>query len=252
MNRLRIRSRRPGRVLAALVLIALSALASARTSGSLLPAASIQGVAHAAGACTLGTAAGPVQHVIYIQFDNTHFSRDNPNVPSDLEQMPHLLSFFKNNGVVLSNHHTPLISHTSEDILTALTGVYPSHHGVAIGQNSYHFYANGSPTLVHDRLHVLDRYHRQRHLQHAQRPPTAAKPTGTNAPAPWVPYTRAGCDVGAVASANQVLENANVNSKFGANDIGTVYGVNSPEAQETTAQRTTDFVGIGVHCSAAR
>ncbi|HEX8917874.1 MAG TPA: hypothetical protein VF898_05200, partial [Chloroflexota bacterium] len=42
-----------------------------------------------------------------------------------------------------------------------------------------------------------------------------------------------------------------VNSKFGANDIGNVYGVSSPEAQESTAQRTADFVGIAVHCSQA-
>ena len=33
-----------------------------------------------------------------------------------------------------------------------------------------------------------------------QRPPK-------NAPAPWVPYTRAGCDFGATALANVVLEN---------------------------------------------
>jgi len=67
-------------------------------------------------------------------------------VPSDLEQMPHLLSFIKTNGTLLTNHHTPLISHTSEDILTALTGVYPDRHGVAIGQNSYQYYNNaGSP-----------------------------------------------------------------------------------------------------------
>jgi hypothetical protein len=33
------------------------------------------------------------KHVINIQFDNTHFRRDNPNVPSDLEQMPHLLRY---------------------------------------------------------------------------------------------------------------------------------------------------------------
>ncbi|HEX8092360.1 hypothetical protein [Jatrophihabitans sp.] len=39
--------------------------------------------------------------------DNVHFSRDNPNVPSDLEQMPHLLNFLTSNGTVLSNTHTP-------------------------------------------------------------------------------------------------------------------------------------------------
>ena len=56
---------------------------------------------------------GNIKHVIYIQFDNTHFRRDNPNVPSDLEQMPHLLNFIENNGTLLTNDHTALISHTA-------------------------------------------------------------------------------------------------------------------------------------------
>src|SRR5207302_7751029 len=34
--------------------------------------------------------AGPVKHVIYLVFDNTHLLRDRSNVASDLEQMPHL------------------------------------------------------------------------------------------------------------------------------------------------------------------
>jgi len=74
-----------------------------------------------AGNCPLGSDENSIQHVIYIQFDNTHFTRDNPNVPSDLEQMPHLRNFLKNNGTILTNHHTPLISHTATDILTSLT-----------------------------------------------------------------------------------------------------------------------------------
>jgi len=44
-----------------------------------------------------------IKHVIHITFDNVHFFRDNPNVPSDLEQMPNLLNFLKSNGTVLSN-----------------------------------------------------------------------------------------------------------------------------------------------------
>lgn len=72
---------------------------------------------------------GGVQHVIYIQFDNTHFRRDNPNVPSDLEQMPHLLDFIKSNGTLLTNDHTVLISHTAGGILSSLTGPYPDRHG---------------------------------------------------------------------------------------------------------------------------
>lgn len=208
--------------------------------------------ARAAGACSLGTSGNPIQHVIYIQFDNTHYLRDNPNVPSDLEQMPHLLSFIKNNGVLVRHHHTPLISHTSEDILTALTGVYPSRHGVAMGQNSYQYYgSNGSPTPFTSAFTYWTDTIGNGTYNLLSGPPTSDKPTGTNAPAPWVPYTRAGCNVGAVASANQVLENTNVNSKYGANDIGTVYGVNSPEAQEPTAQRAADFVGVAVHCGLA-
>ena len=55
-----------------------------------------------------------VQHVISIVFDNVHFFRDNPNVPSDLEQMPHLLNFLKSNGTVFSNTHTPRRLSTAE------------------------------------------------------------------------------------------------------------------------------------------
>jgi hypothetical protein len=68
---------------------------------------------------------------------------------------------------------------------------------------------------------------------------------GKNAPAPWVPYTRAGCNVGQVATANTVLENI-------ATDIPTVFGANSPQAAEVNSnpgQAFADFVGIGVHCA---
>jgi hypothetical protein len=74
--------------------------------------------------CQLNSARGEIQHVIFVQFDNVHFTRDKPNVPADLEQMPHLLDFIEGNGVLSTNHHTPLISHTADDIITALTGVY--------------------------------------------------------------------------------------------------------------------------------
>src|SRR6478752_4484721 len=75
--------------------------------------------------CQLGNG---VQHVISIVFDNVHFFRDNPNVPSDLEQMPHLLNFLTSNGTVLSNTHTPLIAHTADDSLTIYTGLYGDRH----------------------------------------------------------------------------------------------------------------------------
>jgi len=190
--------------------------------------------------------------VITIQFDNTHFRRDNLNVPSDLEQMPQLLSFLTDNGALLANHHTPLISHTSQDVLTALTGVYPSHHGVAVGQNSYQYYdQSGSPHSYTTAFMYWTDTIGNGTYNMLSGPPSTSNVSGTNAPAPWVAYTRAGCAVGAVASANQVLENANVSSPYGANDIATVFGPHSPEAAEPSANRYADFVGIAVHCSQA-
>src|SRR6185437_4389333 len=63
--------------------------------------------------------------------------------------------------------------------------------------------------------------------------------------APWVPFTRAGCNVGVAGAANMILENI-------ATDIPTVFGANSSEAAEVKTnpgQAFADFVGIGVHCA---
>jgi hypothetical protein len=87
-----------------------------------------------------------IKHVVYIQFDNVHLRRDNPNVPSDLEQMPNLLNFLQEQGTVFTNHHTPLISHTSVDIVTSLTGVYGDKFGVPIG-NSFGLFGPNKVTF---------------------------------------------------------------------------------------------------------
>ena len=50
-----------------------------------------------------------IEHIVYIQFDNVHLRRDNPNVLSDLEQMPNLLNFLEDNGTLFTDHHTPLM-----------------------------------------------------------------------------------------------------------------------------------------------
>src|SRR2546423_14581409 len=159
--------------------------------------------ANAAGSCQLNSAKGNIKHVIYIQFDNTHFTRDNPNVPSDLEQMPNLLNFIKSNGVLLTNHHTPLISHTATDILTSLTGVYGDRHGVPVANSFRYFNPDGSSNTGVSFAYWTDPLFD---------PSNPMPPTDTtfnmltaqakNAPAPWVPYTRAGCNVGTVATAN--------------------------------------------------
>lgn len=201
---------------------------------------------HAAGtSCRLNSPGGNIQHVISIQFDNVHLTRDNPNIPSDLEQMPNLLNFIKGNGVMLSNNHTPLIAHTATDILTTLTGVYGDRHGVPISNSFRYFNPNGTTNPG-----VSFAYWTAPIYDYSTTTPTDTNfnmlsAPNTNAPAPWVPYTRAGCNVGAVATANTVLENTAI-------DIPTVFGANSAEAQEVASnpkQAAADFVGIGVHCA---
>jgi hypothetical protein len=187
--------------------------------------------------CLIHSAKGNLQHVIYVQFDNVHFTRDNPNVPSDLEQMPNLLNFIKGNGVLLTNHHTPLIAHTATDILTSLTGVYGDRHGVPVS-NSFRYF-NPTPPGTSN-LGVSFAYWNGAIFDPTTSTPTDTTPNmltaqGKNAPAPWVPYTRAGCNFGSVATANTILENTTV-------DVSRVFGPNSTQQQE-------DFVGIGVHCA---
>ena len=71
------------RKLAAPMLVGSAALAI--VSGSAEAAAPVQA------SCHLQSAGSKIKRVVFLQFDNVHLRRDNPNVPSDLEQMPHLL-----------------------------------------------------------------------------------------------------------------------------------------------------------------
>jgi len=225
-------------VVGASAALALSAVAAGSIGSPSTP------VAKAAAGCDLQSAGDNIQHVIYVQFDNTHFLRDDPNVPSDLEQMPHLLNFIENNGTLLTNDHTALISHTATGILTSLTGVYPDRMGQPVS-NSFRYFKTDGTT----RTGVSFAYWTAPLFDPAgsttDTTPEMINENGKIAPAPWVPYTRAGCDVGAVATANTVLENTAI-------DIPTVFGAGSPEAQEVVSnpgQAFADFVGIGVHCA---
>jgi len=198
----------------------------------------------ATNSCQLKSPKGAIQHVIYVQFDNTHFRRDNPDVPSDLEQMPHLLNFIQDNGVLMSNDHTVLISHTATGILTSLTGVYPDRMGQPVS-NSFRYFKTDGTT----RTGVSFAYWTAPLFDPAgsttDTTPEMINENGKIAPAPWVPFTRAGCDFGAVATANTILENTAI-------DIPTVFGAGSPEAAEVVSnpgQAFADFVGIGVHCA---
>src|SRR3954447_18899644 len=127
-----------GRKLGALCVLLVCSLATAALAGAARSTQATSAKAAAPAGCQLGNN-GKVKHVIYIQFDNTHFLRDRATVPSDLEQMPNLLNFIKNNGTLLSNDHTILISHTAGGILSSLTGLYPDRNGQGV-TNSYDFF----------------------------------------------------------------------------------------------------------------
>jgi hypothetical protein len=215
-------------------LLAMSALA-----GTLV---SFHASAAAANACPL--ASGRIKHIVYLQFDNTHFIRDTPYVPSDMEQMPTLYNFLVDNGVLGTSNHTQLISHTSNGILNSITGLYPDRVGSAIA-NSFGFYnSNGSVSFPSDFVYWTDT------ASAAAGAPGDAAPvlitdTGKNTPAPWVPFTRAGCDFGAVALADMELEN-------NGSDVANVFGPDSPEyklAQSNYDAGVADFQGISVHCA---
>jgi hypothetical protein len=245
----------------------LAGLGVAATSGPASATAGQPATVSAAGdsvsSCNL---ADGIKHVVQITFDNVHFFQDNPNVPSDLQLMPNLLNFFEGNGTFLSNNHTPLIAHTADDILTTYTGLYGDRQGMPISNDYEVYQTNGtggtfgttdnagsfaywtdpvydtSPTATDTNPNMV----------YSPVPPATSAKTiapSTTTPAPWVPYTRAGCNVGEIATANSELENTAV-------DIPKVFGTGSAEDQQLVNDpdsykdpETADYVGIGVHCA---
>jgi hypothetical protein len=214
-----------------------------------LAAAWTPGTARAASTCSLGPG-GQVKHVVVLQFDNTHLARDAANVPSDLEQMPALKGFLTGHGTLLSNDHTILISHTAGGIVSTETGLYPDREGLTVS-NSYEFF---------DRL-AASGVNFSSAFKYWTDPTSASDPLPTlittdqrNTPAPWVAFTRAGCDFAGVGAADMELENT-------TSDVTQVFGTGSPEAalgaysagQPAGSQgrnlALTDLEGIAVHCS---
>jgi hypothetical protein len=218
-------------LLLAAACIAVAAGFSSRGAGSATKATS----------CTFGNG---IEHVVYLQFDNTHYRRDNPSVASDLEQMPHLLTFLKSNGTLFTNDHTVLISHTAGGILSSITGLYPDRNGQTVS-NSYAYYANNGTTQFSSSFkYWTDQVDAT--LDPLPNMITLGKKT---TPAPWVPYTRAGCDFGGVGTANIELENTSTSA---TGDMTRVFGSGSPEwteAQATPGKAQADFVGIAIHCA---
>jgi hypothetical protein len=190
---------------------------AAFTAGSVARAGSGAAAGNGENGCKLNGQGTELKHVIYLQFDNTHLFRDRSNFASDLEQMPHLMNFLRDNGTLSDNEHTILISHTAGGILSSLTGLYPDRHGQAVSNSYGYFRPNGSVGFSSSFKYWTDTTDGG---NPATSPPTPSADTNfnmvtgdsgspKNTPAPWVPWARAGCDVGNVSTANAVLENNN-------------------------------------------
>jgi hypothetical protein len=242
-----------GRAIAGLTAALLTATTAVAIGGTFADA-SVPGSTQG---CDLGNG---VKHVIELTFDNVHFFRDNPNVPSDLELMPHLTQFLEQNGALLSNVHTPLIAHTADDSLTLYTGLYGDRHGMPLSNSYKTFKPDGttesdgsfvywtSPVYDSGSNAVSSTEPNTPSMVYSSTVPAQPGATGNITPAPWAPFTRAGCSVGNFSTANMVLENTNL-------DIPTVFGADSPEEADNNADTgfkdatNTKYVGEAVHCA---
>lgn len=239
---------KPRRAMAAAAVVSLAAGLLGAVGGGPASAASV-GPDHRSGSCDLGNG---ISHVVQLQFDNVHFTRDDPNVASDLEQMPHLSRFLEGNGTILGNDHD-VLSHTATNFTSAQTGLYEDRTSVTQSNSFSYFDATGathtgvsfaywtSPLFDPSGSPADTKYNMDYTANRAANPAEA----NIDAPAPWAAFTRAGCDVGEVAMSNTVLENVGV-------DIPTVFGAGSPQAAEVAAnptKATADYVGLAVHCA---
>lgn len=197
--------------------------------------------------CDLDPANHRIRHIVFIQFDNVHFHRDNPNVPSDLEQMPHLLNFLEGNGTLLSNNHTVVISHTAAGFVTTQNGVYPDRDGLGV-TNSFRYYkGDASQTTASNSAFAYwtDRLNLGGNTAPNDTSYVLVDEKGHNAPAPWVPYTRAGCRVGYFGMNGPVLESIS--------EIPRLFPSTSQAYQDFEANNpntATYYVGTAVHCPA--
>jgi len=192
------------------------------------------GAGQAQAACVLHSRSGAITRVVQIELDNVHLRRDIPNVPSDLEQMPHLRAFLSRDGIIASNHQTSPLAQTATDALTILTGLYGDRMGVPFGDSSAAFRSDGGVGFA-DALAYWT-------ASGGDGRPLMLADTGKTVPAPWAPFTVSGCDVGAFAITGLTLQsNADIAATLGASEALAATG----DPLKTHA----DLFGISIHCA---
>ncbi|TWE11857.1 hypothetical protein [Rudaeicoccus suwonensis] len=196
--------------------------------------------------------ANGIKHVVQVDFDNVHLTRDNPNVASDLEQMPALLNFMKSQGVLMTNTHDDLV-HTGTNMISDMTGLYPDRDAITQSNSGDYYDPSGATHPDSSFAYWTDSVYdpsggmtdQRYNMDYLPSRTQAAPKKSINVPAPWVPFTEAGCNVGEVGSPNTVLENT-------TSDVTKVFGAGSPQAAEAATNPTkaqADMVGFAVHCA---
>ncbi|MBR1201885.1 MULTISPECIES: hypothetical protein [unclassified Bradyrhizobium] len=193
------------------------------------------GAGQALAACELRSRGGVIKRVVQIELDNVHLRRDNPNVPSDLEQMPHLRDFITRDGIIGSNHQTSPLAQTATDALTILTGLHGDRMGVPIGDSSAAFRSDGSVGFASAFAYWT--------ANSSDGKPLMLADTGKTVPAPWVPFTAAGCDVGAFATTGLTLQEIGpeIAATLGASELRAAAG--------DPIKAHADLLGIAIHCA---
>src|SRR4029077_1921611 len=79
-------------------------------------------------------------------------------------------------------------------ILTSLTGLYPDRQGLTVTNGYGYFKPDGSTAFSSAFKYWTDRVDDSASANDVL--PNMVTTGGLNTPAPWVPYTRAGCDYG--------------------------------------------------------
>jgi len=139
-------------------------------------------------------------------------------------------------GVISGNHYAPLISHTADDILTGLTGVYGDRHGSPVSNSFGIFKADNSSAVFQTSFVYWTTTTAQSHPETGENLPVLVNENGKNAPAPWAVFTRAGCDVGAFSLNGLAIENKT--------DIANIFG-----STVASTAATQDYEGIAIHCA---
>jgi hypothetical protein len=169
--------------------------------------------------------------------------------------MPSLLSFITGSGTLLSQEHTPLIAHTADDIVTSESGLYPSDQGIPVA-NEYQYYTSAKDgstdeagAFAYWTDPIVDYDTGLASTPVGDSTPNLIGQNGKTPPAPWVSYTRAGCDFGSVAAANTEIENTlpDVPHLFGANSADAKEAENPSDAGQ--AKAVADYEGLSVHCA---